>query len=121
MEQRSTKHHLVFYGKEWSLRPEGLWLREQGGLIADLPRPEHDEIHRRVALVPLLGVYALQRVANRYEPTPSLYRNIDNFCLEVERANKHPKAHRLERQLGLLTIEAMQDQKDILKEFRKRS
>jgi len=115
-----NNHHLLFYDKEWSLRPEGLYLREHAGLRIDLPIARHAEMHRRVALVPLLGVHALQRVASDYKPSNSLHKNIDNFLVLTERALKHINCHLLEKKLGGLTIEAMIMQVDILKEFQTR-
>lgn len=116
-----TRHHLLFYDQEWSLRPEGKFLRCDGGLIAPLTRLDHNRIHDEVALVPLLGVYALKRVAAQYEPGPSLYKNIDQFASLVDEAIHHPRSHSLEKRLGELTIESMIMQRDFIKEIRKKS
>lgn len=118
--QKQTAHHLLFYEKDWSARPEAKYLREQGGLIAMLSRPDHDEVHRQVALVPMFAVHALQRVASEHRPVSSVYANIDNFVLLTEKALQHRRTTSLEKRLGLLTIEAMLEQKDIIKELRKR-
>lgn len=118
--EKLTDHHILFYAKEWNLRPEGAYLREDGGLHAYITRPEHDEMHRRVALVPMLSVHALQRVAGDYRPSQSLYTNIDNFVRLTEKALKNPKAHELERKLGALTIESVIMQRDFLREIQKR-
>ena len=115
-----NNHHLLFYDKEWSLRPEGLYLREHAGLRVDLPVPRHNEMHRRVALVPLLGVHALQRVASDYKPSQSLHQNIDRFVFLTERALKHPNCHNIEKKLGELTIEAVLMQQEVLREFHQR-
>jgi hypothetical protein len=120
MPERMTDHHMLFYREEWSVRPEGLWLREHGGLRVDLSRPDHDEMHRRVALVPVLGVHALQRVASDYKPVNSLYQNLDRFVALTERALKHPRSHKIEQDLGHLTIEAMLMQRDFIEEVRGR-
>lgn len=111
---------MLFYRPEWSHRTEAKYLRELGGLRVDLLRTDHDEIHRQVPFVPLLGVHALQRVANEHTRTDSLYQNIDNFVRSVERALKHPKSHELEKKLGALTIEAVLMQRDFVKEVRGR-
>lgn len=111
---------MLFYRPEWSLRPEARYLRELGGLRVDLPRAEHDEMHRRVALVPLLGVHALQRVASDYKPVNSLYQNIDRFVSLTERALRHPKSHEIERKLGALTIDAILMQREFIEQSRGR-
>lgn len=116
---KRTRHHVLFYEQEWELRPEGVYLRCDGGLIAPLTRADHDKIHQEVALVPLLGVYALKRVAAEYTPTNSLYKNIDNFALLVDEAIHHPRSHSLETRLGELTIESVIMQKEFIKEIRK--
>lgn len=120
MPERMTDHHMLFYREEWSTRPEGLWLREHGGLRVDLTRADHDEMHRRVALVPVLGVHALQRVASDYQPVESLYTNLDRFVALTERALKHPRSHQIERDLGELTIRSILMQRDFIHEVRGR-
>jgi hypothetical protein len=115
-----TDHHMLFYREEWSVRPESRYLRELGGLRVDLSTSDHAEMHRRVGLVPLLGVHALQRVANEYRPEPALYTNIDRFVSLTERALKHPKAHQLEKDLGHLTIQAILMQREFIEEVRGR-
>ncbi len=116
---KRTRHHTLFYEQEWELRPEAKYLRCDGGLIAPLSRQDHDRIHQEVALVPLLGVYALRRVAAEYKPTQSLYKNMDNLVLLIDEAIHHPRSHSLETRLGELTIEAIVRQKDFIKEVRK--
>lgn len=111
---------MLFYREEWSARPEARYLREMGGLRVDLPRAEHDEMHRRVALVPLLGVHALQRVASDYKPVNSLYQNIDRFVCLTERALKNPKSHEIERELGQLTIKSILMQREFIEQVRGR-
>lgn len=115
-KQRPTDHHMLFYDKEWSLRDEARWLREHGGLRVDLSRADHDEMHRRVALVPLLGVHALQRVAADHKPVESLYTNLDRFVSLTEKALRNPQCHEIERDLGHLTIRAMLMQREFIEE-----
>ena len=118
--EKPTDHHMLYYRPEWSVRREAQYLRELGGLRVDLTREDHDEIHRRIPLVPLLGLHALERVAREHKRTDSLYQNIDSFICATERALKHPKSHELERQLGALTIESIVLQRDFIKEIRGR-
>lgn len=118
--EKPTDHHMLFYKEEWQLRPQARQLRELGGLRVDLSQADHAEMHRRVALVPLLGVHALQRVVSDYKPVEALYTNIDRFCSITERALKSPHSHQIEKDLGHLTIQAILMQREFIEEVRGR-
>lgn len=112
--ERTTAHHTLYYGKEWSLRPEGLYLREQPGLIVPLPPKEHDILHKEVHLVPLLGFHALNLVAHNADFNGRFDHDIDELMLQIEKAGNHPKADEIERELGQLSIRSLMKQKDII-------
>lgn len=107
MAERRDVHHLLFPRAEWSLRPDAKRLRETQGMMVRLDRSVHDEIHRECPPVPLLGFYALQRTIREFYPQRDTLATIDSFVEAVDIAAKHPKAHRIERELAQLTIDAV--------------
>ena len=112
--RRLTDHHMLFYDREWSMRPEGHFLRTSRGLIRRLPRYEHDIVHREVSLIPLLGAHALQQVANSVDFNGNYHHDIDEMITRVERAAKHPKADEIERALTELTARALVWERDVI-------
>lgn len=109
-------HHLIFNKQEWSLRPDAKTLREQPSLIFSLSRSEHNEIHRNVPAVPLLGYHALQRTLAMYEAGDTPIQSIDNLMTAMEHAANHPKAHIIEKHLAELAIWAVDLQKPFIAE-----
>lgn len=114
--ERTDRHHLLFDSASWESRATSKLLRRDKSLIIPLERTVHEELHKEVALVPLLGHYAIQDVANTYKPGKNYLHSVENLQRSIEQAGNKPKAHQLERDLGELTIYALDLQKPYLKE-----
>jgi hypothetical protein len=103
-------HHIMNPQRVHEIYPQSAYIRN-AMLVRDMPRHLHELLHRNTSPIPLLGYYALQRVARDMQP---YYENplesIDDFSFAVDLANKHPKAKRVERMLGELTVETVREQ-----------
>lgn len=109
-------HHVLHYKQEWRLRPEAKKIREHESLIPTIDRSLHNEIHKECPPVPMLGYHALKRTGILWVPSRDTLESIDNLLFAIDRATQTPRTHRIERELGLLTIEAIELQKPFLKE-----
>lgn len=112
-----TRHHVMFPAPEWMLRPEGQEIRTTQSMIPHIPRPEHDYMHRVVAIVPALGHNTLRAVSRLWTPENNTYKDIDQLCRLIGRAAMHPRSHKIESDLANLTIEALQLEKQVLREI----
>lgn len=112
---RADKHHILHNRVEWTARPQAAALRERPELIPKIDRDVHDELHRIAPPVPLLGYYALMSVQSLYEPTGDTLGSLDNLMAAIDDAGKHRKAHRVERGMAELAVEALSIQKAILR------
>lgn len=101
------RHHILFPNREWSLRREGLYLREQETLKPVIDRDVHNELHRNCPPVPLLGYHALRRTMKLWEPGETPLRSLANLTEAIDASTRTPRAHRLERELAYLTIQAL--------------
>lgn len=110
----NDKHHVLHFEREWSLRPDAKSLRGTHNLIVGMDRGLHEEIHANCPPVPLLGHYALERTVRLFIPTSTVLGTIDNLMLAIEGSSRHPKAHRIERSLAELTVEAISLQREYL-------
>ena len=110
------RHHILFPRQEWSLRPESRDLRNTQPLIPRIDRELHNEVHRQVPFVPLIGYHALRRVATDFYPARGTLASIDDMMLSMEKVSKHPKALPLEIGQIALAIEALDIQRTILRE-----
>lgn len=106
----SDLHHVVFPRKMYEIYPQGKAIRN-AILVRDMWRADHENLHRNVSPLPVLGYYALQRVArdmDSYYADP--LEGIDDFCYAVENSNRHRNCKPMERKLGELAIETIREQ-----------
>ena len=115
MEQRINRHHILNDRPTWNARYESKILRQTKSLIPYIDIELHRSLHKELPIVPLLGYHALQRVLYTFEPTCSTTQSIDNLLFSIEEAINHSKTHPIERELGFLTIQAIELEKDYLK------
>lgn len=111
-------HHVVFPRKLYEVYPQGKAIRD-ALLVRDMRRVDHENLHRSVSPLPMLGYYALQRVASdmeRYYADP--LEGIDDYCFAVESANKHHKCKPMERKLGELAVETIREQIPYIRSMR---
>lgn len=111
-------HHDVFRRQEWTLRPQAEAIRESPGLKVRLARSDHEWLHTKVEPIPLLGYHALLCVNRYYEDAPGdTLQSMDNLLFAINKANHEPKAKPIERSLGELTMQAFEEERNILKEI----
>jgi len=108
-------HHILHNKQEWSLRPEAKALRETPSLIPRIDRDVHNEIHRVCPPVPILGFHALRRTIREFQPTPELFSSMDNLMFAMEAAARDPRSHKIESDLAMLAVQAIDLQRPILK------
>lgn len=104
-------HHILHSRLDWNLRPQSRALRAYPALIPRITRSGHEELHRNVPPVPLLGYHALMRVKSSFECGPDTLSSMDNLMFAIEEAAEHPRAHPLERDLAYLAIQSIDLQK----------
>ena len=110
----SSRHHVLHDRVQWNAVPLGKRLRCDSGLIVPLDRDTHDELHDECPAVPLLGFHALRNTLNYYNRTNNPIRNVDNLMLAIEKSANHYKSHPIDRELGLLAVEAIDLQRPYL-------
>lgn len=111
------KHHIVHNRQEHDLRLESRTIRATPELIPLMDRPAHNELHRHCPAIPLLGHVAAFRTLRAFEvERGNTLQTLDNLCFAIEEANRSPKAHRIERAMGDLAIDALRLQIPFIKE-----
>ena len=113
------KHHVLHYAKEWRLRPEAKAIREHPSLVPTLPREVHNEIHKTCPPVPMLGYHALKRTVGLWTPRHDTMESLDNLMFAIEQSISDVRAHPIERQLGRLTVQAIDLQRPLIRENRR--
>lgn len=109
-----SRHHLLFNGRAWSAYGEGRSLRETPSLIIPMEHEAHQELHKNIPIVPMLGYYGLASTRKFFEPEYD-GRDIDRLQQAIEKSKGHPRSHMLERSLADLAIHAIDLQKPYFK------
>lgn len=110
------KHHVLFDKASWTLRKEGIYVREQPSLKPAIDRDAHNELHRNCPPVPALGYYALRRVSRDFVPGSTPLRSMSNLTRSIEASSRHLNVHRIEKELAGLAVEAIDLQRPYIKE-----
>lgn len=120
MGYEKNNHHTAFNRLEWSLRPQGLYIRENSSMIArGMSVAAHNLLHEMCPPVPVPQHYTLMHVARDLPQGLDIVQGIDTYCELVEESNRHPRIKPVERQLNLLSIEAIRQQLPFIREGRR--
>lgn len=113
---KPEKHHLLYYRQYHEANTDNRYMRQRAlGMIALLDPDTHDALHAAVPGVPPLDIFTAQRVRRSYEPHPNPLQGIDNWLRAVEDALDNPKSHHVEKQVGYMSMHAMELQKPFIK------
>lgn len=124
MRSRLERHHELFDRKTWSSRPELAALRGDAQLIVPLEHDVHRELHANITYVPSLSLYVARAALGafgEYGHTPDHLLATERLQAAIEEAVTHPKTDRIEREVGLLAVHALDLQKPYIKESRRLS
>lgn len=109
------RHHVLFHRKEHESRKDYKELRQKHGLIPKIDEEVHRELHENCPAIPTLGYQAIKHILRNYDDTSSYDKNITNLIRCIEEANDHPKAHRIQKEIGHLAMEALDLQRPYIR------
>ena len=111
-------HHVGYERRAWESNIATKKIRTTHELMMPVDPIGHIALHEQITLVPLPDRFLAQRVLNNFTPIRGRYlKSLDELIRVFETQVKHHKATYLERQLGGLTIMALEMQRPILKEI----
>lgn len=108
------RHHVLFNKREWESRPQYKELRENSGLIVPIDRDIHNELHRSITQVPVLGYYGIMAVHKEFYRGRTHLQTIDNLMFSLERAQEHPRLSEIEKGLAGLALQAIELQRPFI-------
>ena len=103
----TNRHHILHYDRYWCADRNNQKIRQSLGMIALMETDAHDALHDACPAPPPLDVHMSQRTSRLYVPHPNPLIAVDNFRFAVEQAMRHPRTMDIERQVAMLTIEAV--------------
>ena len=110
---KMERHHCLYNRFAWTANKDLENLREDRRLIVPLHPDTHRELHQDVSHVPPISYHMARHVLREfaeYEPDTYLH-NVENLQWSIEHATKHPRADRIEHEVGELAIYALELQK----------
>ncbi len=105
------RHHILFTASAWNSSEFTAGLRNQPSLIPRIDRDSHDALHRHVTTVPLIDHHLASRALRNFTGGSTPLRSMDNLLFALETGMAHPQTRSLDKQLGALTIHAIELQK----------
>jgi hypothetical protein len=111
-----NRHHILHYNEYWRADRNNCKLRQAVGMIALMGVEEHTALHNACPAPPPLDIHIAQRASGLYVPHTNPLIAIDNFRFAVDKALRHPRAHDIERNVAMLTIEAVTLQLPFIRE-----
>lgn len=108
----ASRHHILFPKSDWESNDVAKQLRRIGSLIPLLDNGVHNELHREIPMVPLLGRNTLYHVMYHLDirgkhPLDA----VDRLILAIEETKNSPKAKPLENDLADLTVRSLVEQR----------
>lgn len=115
---KMERHHVAFNRFAWTANKNLEGLREDRRLIVPLDPDTHRELHQEVSHVPPLSYHMARHVLRAYSEfeADTYLHNVENLQFSIEEAMQHPRADRIERELGELTMYALDLQKPFIDE-----
>lgn len=101
------KHHVLYNAREWESRPQYKELRQNPGLIIPIDRDVHNELHRNVAHVPVLGYYGILAVNKEFYRGRTPLDNVENLMFAIETIQKNDRMTEIDKGLAELALMAV--------------
>lgn len=108
------KHHVLFNKREWESRPQYKELRQNSGLIVPIDRDVHNELHRSVSQVPVLGYYGILAVQREFYRGRTHIDTVDNLLFALEKASNHDRLSDLDRSIASVALQAVDLQRPFI-------
>jgi len=108
------RHHVLFNKREWESRPQYKELRENPGLIVPIDRDVHNEIHRNVSQVPILGYYGILAVNREFYRGRTHLDTVDNLLFALEKTSEYERLSDIDRSLASIALQAVEIQRPFI-------
>ena len=108
------RHHVLFNKREWESRPQYKELRQNPGLIVPMDRDIHNELHRSLAHVPVLGYHAIMAVNKEFYRGRTHLETLDNLMFAIESLENHPRLPDLDKSLANIALQSLDIQKPFI-------
>jgi hypothetical protein len=83
-------------------------IRNNRWLIVPLDHEVHNELHRNIGIVPVMGWLMETRLAKDYYPHPGDYvKSVEGLAMDLENIVGCPNVPRLEKDLGILVVRSL--------------
>lgn len=101
------KHHVLFNKREWESRPQYKELRENDGLIIPMDREIHNELHRSITQVPVIGYYGIMAVQKEFYRGRTHLDTVDNLLFALESTESHPRLSDIDKSMANIALRSI--------------
>jgi hypothetical protein len=104
-------HHIMFPKVLHNAQVPSKEIRNNKWLIVPLDHEVHNELHRNIGIVPVMGWLMETRIQSNFYPQPGdYYHSVERLAHSVFEVMKQPATPYLEKQLGELIIYSLESQ-----------
>lgn len=101
-------HHVMFPKALHNAQNPSKEIRNNRWLIVPLDHEVHNELHRNIGIVPVMGWLMETRLAKDYYPHPGDYvKSVEGLAMDLENIVGCPNVPRLEKDLGILVVRSL--------------
>lgn len=108
------RHHVLFNKREWESRPQYREMRSNAGLIIPIDREAHNELHRSVSQVPVLGYYGILAVQREFYRGRTHLETVDNLLFALDKSSENEKLSDMDKALASLALQAVETQRQFI-------
>ena len=110
-------HHLLFYQRDWTARPDSKALRKNPWLVIPMEQDAHNALHAVVSYVPTLGRHVLSLVRRAYTPIEGDYvASAVELMNTIQIESNHIRVGCFEREVAEMVIESIEMQMGYIKQ-----
>lgn len=120
-QDNEDNHHVLYNRKQWESSIVGYELRNNKAFIVPMDRQLHEQLHKSIGIVPVLGEKALHKVysnlLDRGPINPDIHPKIaiDSLILAIDKvSNCHLTEH--DRALGEIAVYILEEQVPLISE-----
>ncbi len=89
-------------------------MRSNSGLIIPIDRDAHNELHRSVSQVPVLGYYGILAVQREFYRGRTHLDTVDNLLFALEKSSENEKLSDMDKALASLALQAVDTQRPFI-------
>ena len=115
-KEKAHRHHVLFCKSTHNIFEPAKMLRTDPSLIIPMKLADHNALHYEISQVPILSIYAAQKVLELYQADPESHiESVNNLIDSYSSVAKLDCLNTIERQVARVAVNAIHAQLPFIK------